>query len=161
MGGHTHTQRPQPTSEIPIGYCHSTHLQLTPQLLDVGGVLGELLPLGCIGQHVDGGLRLLQPFQEALQLLEGDLQALQLGIQTDLSVAGPGRGGDRLVRHHLTPRHCSLNKTKLHRTPASLRPKHNQTSPYPNLTEPQTQTKLHQALTAPNPSHNPNGLGPK
>ena len=84
---HTHTHRLLSRGDRVRS---SAYLVLCPELLQVGGVLGELLPLRGVGQDVDGGLRLLEPLEEGLQLAEGPLQALQLTVQLGLPVARPG-----------------------------------------------------------------------
>ena len=77
------------------------YLQLGPELLDVGGVPRQLLPLGGVGQHVEGGLGLLQPLEEELQLPEGALQGPQVAVQPRLPVARPGDARTRIQRSTL------------------------------------------------------------
>lgn len=64
----------------------SPYLQLSPQLLRMGGVLRQVFSLGGVGQNVDCGLCLREPFEEGLELPEGHLQALQLTVQMGVAV---------------------------------------------------------------------------
>lgn len=94
MGLHLRTDYTHPhTQNHPSG----PYLQLSPQLLHMGGVLRQVFPLGGAGQNVDGRLRLLEPFQEALQLSKRHLQALQFTVQLSVAVTGPA-GHKRRVK---------------------------------------------------------------